>query len=579
MRNSLKPSTTIYDIDSMNTETAHSEYYGRGGNVGGGSGGRGRGFGRGRGARYEGSERHGESYYNPFRSSGGEGGSGGGGRGGGGYGQGRGRGDGGRRRQGGMHHSASYTSVASATSGASASPLPDTPVASGAGAAGLVFGEGGVSSPSPSSGVVYDEYTKTNAGVESETAVASASASTPYTTPSTEVALPPLYDGPTTFEAWDDEVLSMDDKILRGIYSYGFDKPSPIQRLSIIPIKYGRDIIAQAQSGTGKTGAFSLGTLSRVDVTQPVTQAIILAPTRELSEQIHYVISSLGQYLAPKTALLIGGTSTADDSQRLRFETPHIVVGCPGRINDMLKRGALSAEYLKLVVLDEADEMLSHGFSEQIYHIVRQIPKTTQIALFSATFPPELEPLTQKFMREPLKMLVERETISLAGILQYRVNVASDSQKYLVMKDIFSIIAMSQCIIYCNSVPRVESLTQAMVEDGFPVIAIHSNMTTKERQNIIEEFKRGKHRVLVSSDVTARGLDVQQVSVVVNFDLPRNKHTYLHRIGRCGRWGRKGMAINFISGRDEGSLREIETWYKIKVEELPTNFGSNIRKE
>ena len=559
----------------MNMETAHSEYYGRGGNGGGGGGGgRGRGFGRGRGARYEGSERHGESHYNPFRSSGREGGSGGGGRGGGGYGQGRGRGDGSRRRQGGMYHSASYTSVASATSGASASPLPDTPVASGA---GLVFGEDGVSSPSPSSGVVYHEYTKTNAGVESETAVASAS--TPYTTPSTEVALPPLYDGPTTFEAWDDEVLSMDDKILRGIYSYGFDKPSPIQRLSIIPIKYGRDIIAQAQSGTGKTGAFSLGTLSRIDVTQPVTQAIILAPTRELSEQIHYVISSLGQYLAPKTALLIGGTSTADDSQRLRFETPHIVVGCPGRINDMLKRGALSAEYLKLVVLDEADEMLSHGFSEQIYHIVRQIPKTTQIALFSATFPPELEPLTQKFMREPLKMLVERETINLAGILQYRVDVASDSQKYLVMKDIFSIIAMSQCIIYCNSVPRVESLTQAMVEDGFPVIAIHSNMTTKERQGIIEEFKRGKHRVLVSSDVTARGLDVQQVSVVVNFDLPRNKHTYLHRIGRCGRWGRKGMAINFISGRDESSLREIETWYKIKVEELPTNFGSNIRKE
>jgi len=555
----------------MNTETAHSEYYGRGGGGGGsGSGGRGRGFGRGRGARYEGSERQGDSHYNPFRSSGS-----------GGYGQGRGRGDGGRRRQGGMQHSTSYTSVASATSGASASPLPDTPVASGAGAEG-VFGEDTVSSPSPSSGVVYDEYTKTDSGKEPETAVAPSSTpstSTPYTSPSTEVALPPLYDGPTTFEAWDDEVLSMDDNILRGIYSYGFDKPSPIQRLSIIPIKYGRDIIAQAQSGTGKTGAFSLGTLSRIDVTQPVTQAIILAPTRELSEQIHYVISSLGQYLAPKTALLIGGTSTADDSQRLRFETPHIVVGCPGRINDMLKRGALSAEYLKLVVLDEADEMLSHGFSEQIYHIVRQIPKTTQIALFSATFPPELEPLTQKFMREPLKMLVERETISLAGILQYRVDVASDSQKYLVMKDIFSIIAMSQCIIYCNSVPRVESLTQAMVEDGFPVIAIHSNMTTKERQSIIEEFKRGKHRVLVSSDVTARGLDVQQVSVVVNFDLPRNKHTYLHRIGRCGRWGRKGMAINFISGRDEGSLREIESWYKIKVEELPTNFGSNIRKE
>jgi translation initiation factor 4A len=244
----------------------------------------------------------------------------------------------------------------------------------------------------------------------------------------------------------------------------------------------------------------------------------------------------------------------------------------------MLKRGALSSASVKLLVLDEADEMLSHGFSDQIYHIVRQLSKTAQIALFSATFPPELEPLTEKFMREPLKMLVEKEVINLAGIHQYKVDVSDDSQKYFVMKDIFKSIAVSQCIIYCNSVSRVESLTRAMVEDGFPVICIHSNMPTKERQMIIEEFKRGKQRVLVSSDITARGLDVQQVSVVVNFDLPRNKHTYLHRIGRCGRWGRKGVAINFVGRRDYISLHEIENWYNIKIEELPLDYENKIRR-
>jgi translation initiation factor 4A len=559
----------------MNSETSHSEYrrggygerdsgrggYGRGygGSGRGGGGGGGGGRPRGRGGYRDSSDRDGVSdstKYNPFRRereyARTRGGGGGGGRG-----EGR---DSEEHKDGsasatpvsaGVHSSASFTSLASETEG-----IPFTPiVASGAGG--------------------DDKHHEGEAHASSETTPAATEAED---VPFSKMSFPPLYDGPTTFERWDDEVLALDDSILRGIYGYGFDTPSPVQRMSIIPIKYGRDIIAQAQSGTGKTGAFTLGTLSRVDISQPTTQAIILAPTRELSEQIHYVINQLGQYVKPKTALLIGGTSSADDVQRLRYDPPHVVVGCPGRINDMLKRGALSSASVKLLVLDEADEMLSHGFSDQIYHIVRQLSKTAQIALFSATFPPELEPLTEKFMREPLKMLVEKEVINLAGIHQYKVDVSDDSQKYFVMKDIFKSIAVSQCIIYCNSVSRVESLTRAMVEDGFPVICIHSNMPTKERQMIIEEFKRGKQRVLVSSDITARGLDVQQVSVVVNFDLPRNKHTYLHRIGRCGRWGRKGVAINFVNRRDYISLHEIENWYNIKIEELPLDYENKIRR-
>lgn len=462
----------------------------------------------------------------------------------------------------GLRPSASFNSVLSDAETASSMPtptpaIPITPIATASGA-GAGVGAGAGAGASTGAGDHPHEDTTS--------------------TPFSEMTFPPLYEGKTTFETWDDEVLAFSDDLLRGVYGYGFDTPSPIQRMSIIPIKYGRDIIAQAQSGTGKTGAFTLGTLSRIDITQPTTQAVILAPTRELSEQIHFVINNLGQYLKPKTALLIGGTSSADDSQRLRHDPPHIIVGCPGRINDMFKRGALSSEHIKLLVLDEADEMLSHGFNEQIYHIVRNLSKMAQIALFSATFPPELEPLTKKFMREPIRLLVEKETISLDGIHQYRVDVADDEQKYAVLKDIFKTIAMSQCIIYCNTVARVEILTRSMVEDGFPVVSIHSNMPTKERQSIIEDFKKGKQRVLVSSDITARGIDVQQVSVVLNFDIPRNKHTYLHRIGRCGRWGRKGVAINFVTRRDQYALEDIEAWYKIKIEELPVDFEAKIRR-
>jgi translation initiation factor 4A len=299
-----------------------------------------------------------------------------------------------------------------------------------------------------------------------------------------------------------------------------------------------------------------------------------MAPTRELAQQISAVISSLScmaQGIRIKT--IIGGSSIDEDASEMRESPPHIIVGCPGRIYDMIRRRHINANKLKLVILDEADEMLSSGFKEQVYNIFQYLNKTVQIALFSATLPNNIFQITDKFMRDPVKICVKAESLTLEGIKQYYVAVEDDRQKYLTLKDLYQYISMSQCIIYANSVKRVIDLYEAMKEDNFPVSCIHSNMDKVEREKAFKSFRTGSARVLISSNVTARGIDIQQVSMVINFDLPRDVHNYLHRIGRSGRWGRKGTGINFITRRDIIKMREIETYYSTQIEELPGNFN------
>ncbi len=374
--------------------------------------------------------------------------------------------------------------------------------------------------------------------------------------------------------SWED--ISSDNnntQILRGIYAYGFERPSPIQCKALPPMIDGRDLIAQAQSGTGKTGAFTTGCLHLINATKKSTQAIIMAPTRELAIQIASVCSSLAAFEKDiNVSICVGGDSVENNISELKNNTPQIVVGCPGRIHDMIRRNAINPKHVKVLVLDEADEMLSTGFKEQIYNIFQYMQKDIQLCLFSATIPNEISELTRKFMRDPIKILVENENLTLEGISQYTVNIEDDQQKYATLKDLFSAISVSQCIIYCNSVKRVEDLFIALTEDGFPVCSIHSNMDKEQRTLAYKEFKVGKHRVLVSSDITARGIDIQQVSIVINFDLPKDVHKYLHRIGRSGRWGRKGVGINFVTRRDSRCLNAIENHYKISISELPASF-------
>lgn len=371
--------------------------------------------------------------------------------------------------------------------------------------------------------------------------------------------------------SWDE--YDMDPLVLRGIYSFGYEKPSPIQRKAILPMIDGRDMIAQAQSGTGKTGTFSIGTLNLVDPTQAVTQAIILSPTRELTKQSANVLSSIGTFVdGLRVQILVGGTSTFDDMQKLKEQPPHVVVGCPGRTYDMIKRGHLRTDNVKVMVLDEADEMLSHGFKDQMYQMFQQLNSTCQIALFSATMPPDIESLSQKFMRDPVKILVKSEMLTLEGIEQHYIALDNDGLKFDTLKDLYNSLSVSQCIIYCNSTKRVEDLYEAMIQDDFSVSRIHSGMTREERDAAYEDFKSGRNRVLISSNVTARGIDVQQVSVVINFDVPKCVHTYLHRIGRSGRWGRKGTGINFVTKFDIKYLKQIEEHYSTQITELPASF-------
>jgi translation initiation factor 4A len=376
------------------------------------------------------------------------------------------------------------------------------------------------------------------------------------------------------FNTWDE--LDIHPDLLRGIYAYGFEKPSPIQSKAIDPIKQGRDIIAQAQSGTGKTAAFTVGALSQVNISERSNQVLIMAPTHELAQQIYTVISSLsGMMVGLRIKTIIGGSSIDEDARDMRENVPHIIVGCPGRIYDMIRRRHITANKLKLVILDEADEMLSTGFKEQVYNIFQNLNTEVQLALFSATLPNNIFQITNKFMRDPVKISVKAESLTLEGIKQYFVAIEDDRQKYLTLKDLYQYISVSQCIIYANSVKRVTDLYDAMKEDNFPVCCLHSSMDKTEREKAFKDFRTGSARVLISSNVTSRGIDIQQVSVVINFDLPKDIHTYLHRIGRSGRWGRKGTGINFITRRDIGKMKEIESYYGTQIVELPSDFVIN----
>lgn len=370
---------------------------------------------------------------------------------------------------------------------------------------------------------------------------------------------------------WDD--LEIDPCILRGIYAFGFEDPSPIQRKAILPMLDKKDIIAQAQSGTGKTAAFTIGALSQIDLSSNTSQVLILSPTHELTRQIATVINGIGSMMSGlRVKILVGGSSIDEDAESLKIDIPHIIVGCPGRVHDMMRRNYVDGHSFKLFIMDEADEMLSSGFKEQVYNIFQFFNRNIQVALFSATLPTHIYSITNKFMRNPVKISVTPDKLTLEGIKQYYIAINDDRDKYDNLKKLYSFITLSQCIIYSNSVKRVIDLYEAMKEDQFPVCAIHSSMDKVERDLAFTEFRTGKARVLISSNVTARGIDIQQVSTVINFDIPKDVHTYIHRIGRSGRWGRKGTAINFITRRDISKIKEIEQYYNTQIEELPSNL-------
>ena len=370
-------------------------------------------------------------------------------------------------------------------------------------------------------------------------------------------------------ESFDD--LDIKDNLLRGIYGNGYETPSAIQQKAIKPIIDGCDIIAQAQSGTGKTATFSIGLLHRIDETKKETQAIILAHTRELALQIESVIKKLSDYMNVSINLSVGGTTVRNNIDEL-LKNPQIVIGTPGRVLDMINKKALDTRDLKIMILDEADEMLSKIFSNQIYDIFRFLPNNIQVGLFSATMTPDFFRISKCFMRNPVKILVKDEDLTLEGIKQFYINLEHNEFKYETLCDLYDLCSVSQTIIYCNSRTMVEELYRRLCEDNFSCVCMHGELSQDERNKIMSEFRNGTSRILISTDLLSRGIDIQQVSLVINYDIPNNIESYIHRIGRSGRYGRKGTSINFLTRYDIKKMKDIEEYYHTIIEELPENF-------
>lgn len=369
--------------------------------------------------------------------------------------------------------------------------------------------------------------------------------------------------------------MSLKEELLRGVYAYGFEKPSAIQQRAIIPVVKGRDVIAQAQSGTGKTATFSIAMLQKVDIQMRETQMLVLSPTRELATQIQKVVLALGDYMSVQCHACIGGTNVGEDIRKLDYGQ-HVVSGTPGRVFDMIKRRSLRTRNIKMLILDEADEMLNKGFKEQIYDIYRFLPPSTQVVLVSATLPHEILEMTKKFMTDPIRILVKRDELTLEGIKQFFVAVEKEEWKFDTLCDLYDTLTITQAVIFCNTKRKVEWLTEKMREANFTVSSMHGDMPQKERETIMKEFRGGDSRVLITTDVWARGIDVQQVSLVINYDLPNNRELYIHRIGRSGRYGRRGVAINFVKSDDIRILRDIEQYYSTQIDEMPMNINELI---
>jgi superfamily II DNA/RNA helicase len=370
----------------------------------------------------------------------------------------------------------------------------------------------------------------------------------------------------TTFDDF-----NLKDNLLRGIYSYGFENPSDIQCKALPIINEKKDLFAQAQSGTGKTGAFTIGGLNLVDESLKKTQVLIVNPTYELVNQNYDVMKSLSQYMNINIMKVVGKTSLEECKNDLQKE-PHVIIGTPGRILDMINRRYLYTSDIKLLVLDEADEMLSSGFKETISGIFRYISKETQICLFSATKTDETVELTNKILNNPETILVDNKNVTLEGIKQYKV-VIKEEWKYDTLVDIYNLLNISQCIIYVNYKNKLMGIYEELIKNNYPVDYIHGEITKDERESKLLNFKNGATRILLSTDLLARGIDVQQLNLVINFDLPKSKETYVHRIGRSGRYGRKGVAINLINERELYYLNELEQHYNVTIEDLPQNVN------
>lgn len=391
-----------------------------------------------------------------------------------------------------------------------------------------------------------------------------------------------IAEGVTPVNSFDDMDLSRD--LLRGIYAKSWERPSAIQQRAIVPVTQGGDVVAQAPSGQGKTGAFTIGVLQRVDPTKAACQVLMISPTRPLAQQTFEVVTEIGRFMVQNNkdngvksagAMFIGGTEIRDDLRHAQANNFYCAVGTPGRLLDLIERGTLRMEDLKSIVLDEADDLLSSGFQDQIHDIFKYIPRDIQVCLFSATLPEEVLELSRRFMRNPTQILVKREQLTLSGIKQFYVAV-SEERKSATLADLYKHATVAQSVVFCSSRRRVDWLGEKMQQLGHTVSTLHTELDKEVAQQVLKNFKAGHTRVLITTDWLARGYDVHHVSMVINFDLPRDRENYLHRIGRAGRYGRKGLAINLVSENEVQELEDLEKHYSTSITQLPVDFSKYL---
>lgn len=381
-----------------------------------------------------------------------------------------------------------------------------------------------------------------------------------------------LHDNLQMYESFDE--MGLQDNLIRGVYSYGFETPSKIQKIAIVPMSKHTDILAQSQSGTGKTGAFTIGSLSVVDTSIKAPQVLVICPTRELAQQTERVARALGHYMDLKVLSATGGNQLRSDISALKAGA-QFIVGTPGRIYDLIRRGDLSVDNIKYVILDEADQMLEDLFAEQIKAILdNKYPSTTRLALFSATMPQNVLEVAESYLNNPVRILLPPDEVTLDGIKQFYIGLDREDWKLPTLLDLYQQIAVNQALIYVNKRQKAEWLAKQLAAQGFTLEYIHGEMDVSERKKRMEDFRSGQVRVLISTDLLARGIDVQQVSLVVNYELPIQRENYVHRIGRSGRYGKKGVAINLICGDELNVLKEIEKHYSTSILELPEDLSA-----
>ena len=366
------------------------------------------------------------------------------------------------------------------------------------------------------------------------------------------------------------ESLGLSEPTLRAIGELGYEEPTPIQARTISRMLADADVIAQAQTGTGKTGAFALPIVERVDTALRMPQALVMTPTRELAVQVAEAFHAYGKFHDVAVLPVYGGQPIERQLGALRRGV-HVVVGTPGRLLDHIQRGTLKLDQVRTVVLDEADEMLDMGFVEDIEAILKETPETRQTALFSATMPGPIAALAKRYMRDPQRITVQAEQMTVPQIRQTYYEVGS-RDKFEVLARVLDFEMPSSAIIFCRTKSEVDALGERLIARAFPAETLHGDLSQAQRDRVMGRFKTGQVELLVATDVAARGLDIEHVSHVINYDIPLDPEIYVHRIGRTGRAGRAGCAITLVTPRERRLLRTIEraTGAEIRRVHLPT---------